>query len=80
MNTLMTEATFNALMKMRDDLRENQDFADQVAGVFVPWAGNKLRENGGIYYVGIATDKGLWLEDRRPKSRSRKLLSRENRL
>ena len=28
----------------------------RLAGIFVPWAGSRLIGEGGIYYVGIATD------------------------
>jgi hypothetical protein len=45
---------------MRKDLMNDPKFEKEVAGIFVPWAGRKLKEKeGGIYYVGIATD-GEW--------------------
>jgi hypothetical protein len=63
MDTLMTSQTFDGLLKVRSEIisnvpRSSSDSA-AVAGIFVPWAGSRLREKGGIYYVGIGT-KGCY--------------------
>ena len=53
MHTLMTRDSFIQIKSVRDELlAKNQS----VAGIFVPWAGPRLIRDGGIYYVGIATD------------------------
>lgn len=53
MHTLMTQGAFVKIKSVRDALlAEDHD----VAGIFVPWAGSRLIREGGIYYVGIATD------------------------
>ncbi len=53
MHTLMPRDSFMNLKSVRDGLlAKNQN----VAGIFVPWAGRHLIRDGGIYYVGIATD------------------------
>ena len=51
-NTLMRRATFNKLAKVRSALVTSRRIP---AGIFVPWAGSRLRTEGGIYYVGMAT-------------------------
>jgi hypothetical protein len=52
MPTLMSQASFDNFRTILDHLRLRHD----VANVFVPWTGNSLKEAGGIYYIGIATD------------------------
>jgi hypothetical protein len=49
----MIHDSFMQLKSVRDGLlARNHD----VAGIFVPWAGPRLIRDGGLYYVGIATD------------------------
>ena len=57
----MTRPTFERLAQLRARLLD-QGFAPAtreqagVAGVFLPWAGLRLAEAGGIYWVGAATE------------------------
>lgn len=53
MNTLMSASTFQKLSTFRSEVLTS--FPKTIAGVFVPWAGSRLIENGGLYYVGMAT-------------------------
>jgi hypothetical protein len=53
MQTLMPRDSFMNLKSVRDELIAK---GEEVAGIFVPWAGPRLIRDGGIYYVGIATD------------------------
>jgi hypothetical protein len=61
MPTFMTRPTFERLAQSRAQLLD-QGFAPAtperagVAGVFLPWAGPRLAEAGGIYWVGAATE------------------------
>lgn len=52
MNTLMSEETFGDLRKARDSLVAA---GEDMAGIFIPWAGPELLRSGGIYYVGQGT-------------------------
>lgn len=66
MPTLMTTGTFGELAKIRSaldagPLASRKD--EKLAGIFVPWAGSSLKGEGGIYYVGMATDGGYWADD-----------------
>jgi len=49
----MTHDSFMQLKSVRDGLLARNE---NVAGIFVPWAGPGLIRDGGLYYVGIATD------------------------
>ena len=61
MPTLMTRPTFERLAQVRVQLID-QGFAPAtpdrpgLAGVFLPWAGQRLAEAGGIYWVGAAAE------------------------
>jgi len=61
MPTLMTRPTFEHLRRLRARLID-QGFASAtseqpgVAGLFLPWAGQRLAKAGGIYWVGAATE------------------------
>jgi hypothetical protein len=61
MPTLMTRPTFERLAQVRAQLID-QGFAPAmpersgIAGLFLPWAGQRLAEAGGIYWVGAATE------------------------
>ncbi len=61
MPTLMTRPTFERLAHLRIQLID-QGFPPAVperagiAGLFLPWAGRRLAEAGGIYWVGAATE------------------------
>lgn len=61
MPTLMTRPSFERLAQVRTQLID-QGFAPAtpgragVAGLFLPWAGRRLAEAGGIYWVGAATE------------------------
>jgi hypothetical protein len=61
MPTLMTRPTFERLAQVRAQLID-QGFIPAtperpgVAGVFLPWAGQRLAEAGGIYWVGAAAE------------------------
>jgi hypothetical protein len=61
MPTLMTRTTFEHLAQIRTQMID-QGFAPAtpewpgVAGLFLPWAGQRLAEAGGIYWVGAATE------------------------
>jgi hypothetical protein len=60
MPTLMSEETFSELARIHKCLREEgfgAATAGELAGVFVPWAGAELKQKGGIYYIGMATDR-----------------------
>jgi len=61
MHTLMTEQTFLQLKQIRDQFIIEPHLS-AVAGIFVPWAGPRLREEGGLYYVGAATDGAFWAQ------------------
>jgi hypothetical protein len=54
--TLMPLHTFKQLATVRDDLIKLNPASPsgEVAGILVPWAGERMRNEGGIYYVGIA--------------------------
>jgi len=60
MPTLLTRPTFERLAQLRARLLD-QGFPAAtperpgVAGLFLPWAGRRLAEAGGIYWVGAAT-------------------------
>ena len=50
---------FSELARIHKCLREEgfgAATAGELAGVFVPWAGAELKQKGGIYYIGMATD------------------------
>ena len=58
MPTLMKEQTFDRLVEVRRDFLHQavSNAAPEQAGpmdVFVPWAGHRLTEDRGIYYIGI---------------------------
>lgn len=55
MNTLMTNGIFSQLSLVRRKLVGRFKRGD-IASIFVPWAGPQLKTDGGIYYVGMATD------------------------
>ncbi len=61
MPTLMTRPTFERLAQVRAQLID-QAFTPatperpDVAGVFLPWAGPRLAEAEGIYWVGAAAE------------------------
>jgi hypothetical protein len=66
MPTLMTPRTFSELSKIWSALDAGPLAAGQdgrLAGIFVPWAGSRLIGEGGIYYVGMATDGDYWADD-----------------
>jgi hypothetical protein len=56
--TLLTESLFNELSNARDTLIQ-QFGLDNVSGIHLPWAGNRLlnptKGTRGLYYLGIAT-------------------------
>src|SRR5271165_5640986 len=59
MPTLMATETFGELARIwtsldADPLTPREE--GKLAGIFVPWAGSRLVDHGGIYYVGMATD------------------------
>jgi hypothetical protein len=64
----MTRPTFERLAQLRVQLID-QGFAPAtperpgVAGLFLPWAGQRLAEAGGIYWVGAATEGAYGAED-----------------
>lgn len=61
MPTLMSRASFDRLAQVRTQLID-QGFAAVtperagVAGLFLPWAGQRLAEVGGVYWVGSASE------------------------
>ena len=61
MPTLTTRLTFNKLAQVRAELVA-QGFAPVtsgqpgITGLFLPWAGRRLAEAGGVYWVGAATE------------------------
>ena len=67
----MTRPTFERLAQFRAQLI-NQGFAPAtpeqpgVAGLFLPWAGQRLAEAGGIYWVGAAAEGAYGAEGSRP--------------
>ena len=57
--TLMKRQTFENFRAIRSRLAAGPLLnvpTGELAGVFVPWAGSRLRADGGIYYVGMATN------------------------
>jgi hypothetical protein len=70
MPTLMTKETFGELVRIRSALEIGSlapGAGGRLAGVFVPWAGSRLKEEGGVYYVGMAT-AGFYIGDDDPPS------------
>ena len=66
MPTLMGGKTFSELKRVWIELNASllapsQD--GQLAGICVPWAGSRLKKEGGIYYVGMATNGCYWPGD-----------------
>jgi hypothetical protein len=59
MPTLISAKTFEQLQKIRGqaivELAARSPDAGKTAGIFVPWAGKRLIDEGGIYYVGMGT-------------------------
>jgi hypothetical protein len=61
MPTLLTRPSFERLAQVRTQLIDQglPSAAPEcagVAGLFLPWAGHRLAEAGGIYWVGAATE------------------------
>src|SRR5450432_1157511 len=59
MPTFMTLPTFERLATIHKRLLEESTASPLGAGpsnVFVPWAGDRLGKERGIYYIGIAID------------------------
>jgi len=68
MPTLISRETFGEFAELRRTLvngRFPSASPEQpgIAGIFVPWAGDRLIGEGGIYYVGIATRGEFWASD-----------------
>jgi hypothetical protein len=63
--TFMTRDTFTKLVNIRNALGAGPlaGSGGRPAGIFVPWAGARLRDKGGVYYVGMATDSDYWADD-----------------
>jgi hypothetical protein len=62
----MTSKTFGELARIRNTLEAGPlapTHDARLAGIFVPWAGSRLIGEGGIYYVGMATDGDYWADD-----------------
>jgi hypothetical protein len=63
MPTLMGEKTFGELKRVWTELNAGPlapSRDDNLAGICVPWAGSRLKKEGGIYYVGMATNGDYW--------------------
>ncbi|MDJ0389161.1 hypothetical protein QMO56_13645 [Roseomonas sp. E05] len=61
MPTLMTRPSFERLAQVRTRLIDHSLPSARpgqagVAGLFLPWAGRRLAEAGGIYWIGAATE------------------------
>ncbi|WP_149537445.1 hypothetical protein [Siccirubricoccus phaeus] len=61
MPTLMSRTSFERLAQVRSQLLDQglplaTPDRPGVAGLFLPWAGRRLAEAGGIYWVGAATE------------------------
>jgi hypothetical protein len=58
--TFMTLPTFDRLVEVHTQLLDERSTLDPSgagpSNVFIPWAGNRLGKERGIYYVGIAID------------------------
>jgi hypothetical protein len=66
MPTFMSGPTFAELARIHSSLNNGPlppTKEGRLAGIFVPWAGARLKDAGCIYYVGMATDGDYWADD-----------------
>lgn len=66
MGTLLTPSIYNVLCKTREQLEQTFG-ADNVSGIHMPWAGDKVCSVEGtrsLYVVGIAPDKDYYPADK----------------
>jgi hypothetical protein len=64
--TLMCRTTFDELARIRVSVNNgplSPRKEGRLAGIFVPWAGARIKDAGGIYYVGMATHGDYWADD-----------------
>ena len=56
-STLMSQGTFDKFAALQDELVKDypRSSSGEIAGVFVPCAGQCLKDEGGIYYIGMGT-------------------------